>query len=118
MSTAVMIADDVTGFSGPATLYKVDPPMKGTDHLVLFYQPPLYGQQGQLNVVLATDTGAVYGSDVRPQQGTYVTAEPNHHLALQLAGSYMIVDPEPEVDENEIVVQQLPAPIGEVGVDG
>lgn len=118
MPTAVEIADNVTGFSGPGTLYKIDPPIKGTEHLVVFYQPPMFGQQGRLNVVLATDSGTVFGGDVRPQQGSYVTDEPNHYLALQLAGGYVIVDHEPGVDENEIVVQQLPAPIGEVGVDG
>lgn len=111
MPTAVLVADDVPGFPGPASLYRIDPPLKGTDHLILFYQPPLFGQQGQLNVILATESGAVFGSDVRPQQGSYVTNEPNHYLALQLAGAYMIGDPEPEVDEADIVVQQPPEPI-------
>jgi len=116
MATATVVAEGVPGFPTPATLYRIDPPLKGTDHLLVFYQPPLFGMQGRLNVVLATESGAVFGSDVRPQDGSYVTGEPNHYLALQLAGGYLIVDePEPEVDENEIMVQELPAPIPDPG---
>jgi len=92
-------------------LYKIDPPIKGTDHLIVYYQPPLFGQQGQVCVILATEHGAVFGDDVRPQQGTYVTNEPNHYLALQIAGGYLIQDPEPEPAEDEILVQQPPDPI-------
>ena len=110
MSTAVLVADNITGFPGVASLYRIDPPMKGTDHVVLFYQPPLFHQQGQLNVVLATDTGAVFGNDVRPQQGSYVTSEPNHSLALMIAGGYLIVESEPETPV-DIIVQEPPAPI-------
>jgi hypothetical protein len=36
----------------------------------------------------------VYGWRLDPIQGTYTTDEPNHHLALQLAGGYRIVEPE------------------------
>lgn len=111
MPTASVVAENVPGFAGPATLYKIDPPLKGTDHLIVYFQPPLFGQQGQVCVILATEHGAVFGNDVRPQQGTYVTNEPNHYLALQIAGGYLIQDPEPEPSEDEILVQQPPEPI-------
>ncbi|MCZ4649470.1 hypothetical protein O4106_21855 [Rhodococcus pyridinivorans] len=111
MSVASVVAENVPGYAGPATLYKIDPPIKGTDHLIVYYQPPLFGQQGQLCVILATEHGAVFGDDVRPQQGTYVTNEPNHYLALQIAGGYLIQDPAPEPTQEEILVQQPPDPI-------
>jgi len=100
MPTAVMVADNVGGFPTPATLYRIDPPMKGTDHLLLYHQPALGGQDGQLIVVLATQFGAVFGKDVRPQEGSYVTNSPNHPLALQMAGGYSLLEPEPVVDED------------------
>lgn len=96
MPTAQMVRDNVQGFAGPGTLYKVDPPMKGTEYLLLFYRPAFMGQEGQLNVILATKNGASFLRDVRPQQGSHVTREPNHHLALAMAGDYVIVDPAPE----------------------
>lgn len=96
MPTAVKVADDIGGFAGPGTLYRVEPPLNGTEHVVLYHQPPAFGQHGQLCVILATKNGAVFGRDVRPQPGTYVTDEPNHHLALQLAGGYTIVEAPPE----------------------
>jgi len=104
MNTAVEVAENVAGFSGPATLYRVDPPIKGTDHILVFYQPPVWGQQGQLNLILANPDGTVFGSDVRPQQGSYVTNEPNHYLAFQLAGGYQIVEEVPDGDglESEV----------------
>ncbi|CCW14588.1 hypothetical protein EBESD8_51580 [Rhodococcus aetherivorans] len=103
MPTAVLVDDGVGGFAGPASLYRIDPPIKGTDHVLVYYRPPMMGQEGQLTVVLATPGGAVFGQDVRPQQGTHVTREPNHHLALQLAGGYQIVDAEPVPAEGAAV---------------
>lgn len=94
MPTAVMVADNVGGLPGPATLYRIDPPLKGTDHVLLYFQPPMYGQEGQLVVVLATQYGAVFGADVRPQPGSHVTSTPNHPLALQLAGGYSLIEEE------------------------
>lgn len=96
MPTAVLVEDGIGGFAGPASLYRIDPPLKGTDHVLVYFRPPIAGQEGQLTVVLATAGGAVFGQDVRPQAGTHVTREPNHHLALQLAGGYTIVEAEPE----------------------
>lgn len=92
MPTARIVADGLAGFAGPATLYRIDPPIQGTDHVVVYHRPRVYGQAGQMTVVLATAGGAVYGREVRPQPGTYTTDEPNHHLALQLAGGYQIVE--------------------------
>ena len=109
MPTASVVAEDLPGFAGPATLYKIDPPMKGTDHLIVYFQPPMFGQLGKVCVILGTEHGSVFGDDVRPQQGTYVTNEPNHHLALMIAGGYLIGDPEPEPEE--IIVQEPPAAI-------
>lgn len=103
MATARMVRDNVNGFSGPATLYQIDPPMKGTEYLLLFYRPEFMGQEGQLNVILATKNGASFTRDVRPQPGSHVTRDPNHALALALAGDYVIVTPEPEIVDAELV---------------
>lgn len=92
MATAQIVVDGLAGFVGPATLYKIDPPLQGTDHVVVYHRPPMWGQPGQMTVVLATDGGVGYGGRVDPIPGTYVTNEPNHHLALQLAGGYTIVE--------------------------
>lgn len=94
MATARLVRDNINGFSGPATLYQIDPPMKGTDHLLLFYRPEFMGQEGQLNVILATKNGASFTRDVRPQPGSHVTRQPNHSLALAMAGDYVILPPE------------------------
>ncbi|MGX6513245.1 hypothetical protein [Rhodococcus sp. SJ-2] len=107
MPTAVMVADNVGGFPGPATLYRIDPPLKGTDHLMLFYQSPMFGQDGQLVVLLATQYGAVFGADVRPQPGTHVTSDPNHPLALQLAGGYSLLEEEVVPDAEQVESSQL-----------
>lgn len=114
MPIASVVAENVSGFAGPATLYKIDPPLKGTDHLIVYFQPPMWGQLGKVCVILGTEQGAVFGVDVRPQQGTYVTNEPNHHLALQIAGGYLIVESMPEVPD-DILVQEPPPPIPEPG---
>lgn len=97
MPTAVKVAENVGGFAGPGTLYRVDPPLNGTEFVLLYHQPSAFGQHGQLCVILATKNGASFTRDVRPRPGTYVTDEPNHALSLQLAGGYQIVEPEPFV---------------------
>lgn len=97
MPTAKIIADGIAGFAGPATLYQIDPPIQGTDHIIVYHRPRIYGQAGQMTVVLSTPVGGVYGREVRAQPGTYTTDEPNHHLALQLAGGYSIVEPEVQI---------------------
>lgn len=94
MNTAVTVADGIGGYPGPATLYRIDPPMQGTDHLIICHMKAVYGQAGQLAVLLATEDGATYRGDVRPQVGSYTTDEPNHHLALQLAGGYVLIESE------------------------
>ncbi|WP_039583462.1 hypothetical protein [Rhodococcus sp. Chr-9] len=95
MSTAEIVADGLASPGGfEATLYRVDPPIQGTDHLLVWHQPRMFGQPGQMKVVLATPGGAGYGKRMDAIAGTYVTDEPNHHLALQLAGGYQIVTPE------------------------
>lgn len=91
MGTAVKVMEDVGGFIAPATLYLVDPPIKGTDHLVVYYQPPISGQEGRVCVLLATANGADFTRSRDPQRGTYVTNDPDFALALQIAG-YEIVE--------------------------
>jgi hypothetical protein len=96
MATAEMVVDGLPGFAGLATLYRIDPPIQGTDHLIVYHRPRIAGQPGQMTVVLGTAGGVVHGREVRPQPGTYTTDEPNHALALQLAGGYTIAEPERE----------------------
>lgn len=92
MATATKIRDDVGGFAGPGTLYELSPPWQGADHVVLYYQPPMFGMSGQLCVILATPNGASVLPDVRPQPGTYVTDKPDHALALRIAGYELVED--------------------------
>lgn len=90
MATAEIVVDGLPGFAGLATLYRIDPPTQGADHLIVYHQPRIAGQAGQMVVVLGTEGGVCRTADVRPQPGTYTTDEPNHALALQLAGGYTI----------------------------
>lgn len=94
MATAEIVMDGLPSPGGfEATLYRIDPPMQGTDHLLVFHQPSMFGQPGQMKVVLATEGGVGYGGRMDlAVQGSYTTNEPNHHLALQLAGGYRIVE--------------------------
>ena len=92
MATAEIVVDGLEGFAGPATLYRIDPPIKGTDHLIVYHRPRMFGQPGQMTVILATEGGVGYDRRVEPVAGTYLTDEPNHALALQLAGGYRIVE--------------------------
>ncbi|QIX48951.1 MULTISPECIES: hypothetical protein [Rhodococcus] len=89
MGTATQVATEVGGFAAPATLYRIDPPMAGADHLLIYTQPSIAGQAAQLVVLLATETGAVVGREVRPQPGSHVSGNPSDETALQLAG-YML----------------------------
>lgn len=95
MGTARVVVDGLEGFAAPATLYQIDPPMLGTDHLILYHRPKMHLQVGQMTVILGTEGGGSYSSAVIAVQGTYLTDEPNHALALQLAGGYSIVREEP-----------------------
>ena len=92
MATAEMVVDGLPGFAGLATLYRIDPPISGADHLIVYHRPKIAGQVGQMTVVLGTSAGVAKGVDIRPQPGTYTTDEPNHALALQLAGGYLITE--------------------------
>ncbi|MGU3587186.1 hypothetical protein ACLBYD_29055 [Rhodococcus sp. C26F] len=86
MGTATKIASDVGGFAAPATLYQIDPPMAGADHLLIYTQPRIASNAAQVVVLLANEHGAVVGREVRPQSGSYVSADPSDAMALQLAG--------------------------------
>ena len=90
MGTAVKVRENIAGFSGPGTLYRVEPAWQGVDHVLLYYRPPMLGQGGQLVVILATPNGASALPDVRPQPGTYVTDKPDHALALRIAGYELV----------------------------
>ncbi|WP_094980358.1 hypothetical protein [Rhodococcus pyridinivorans] len=94
MPTALQVADGLGGWAGPATLYRVDPPLEGKDHLLLFHQPPMYGQVGQMVVLLADEDAQV--KDSRPTHGTHATNDPNHPFTLQMAGGYRLIQ---SVDE-------------------
>lgn len=115
MGTAVKVRDGVAGFAGPGTLYRLAPSWKGTEHVLLYYRPPMHGQGGQLSVILATPNGASLLPDVRPQPGSYVTDQPDHALALRIAGGYEIVEaapqpeagPEPSFDPGEHTVADV-----------
>ncbi len=94
MPTALQVADGLGGWAGPATLYRVDPPIKGCDHLLLFHQESMYGQIGKMVVLLADENAQV--KDTRPTAGSHETDEPNHPFTLQMAGGYRLVQ---SVDE-------------------
>lgn len=120
MPTAEIVADGLDGFVAPATLYRIDPPIQGTDHVLVYHRPPMFGQPGQMTVVLSTPGGVGYGRRMDPVDGTYTTNEPNHHLALQLAGGYRIVDSEPAselYDPGAHTVAEVLAYLAEVDPD-
>ncbi|MCD2116812.1 MULTISPECIES: hypothetical protein [Rhodococcus] len=94
MPTALQVADGLGGWAGPATLYRVDPPINGCDHLLLFHQKSMYGQSGQMVVMLADENAQV--KDARPTFGSHATDDPNHPFTLQMAGGYRLVQ---SVDE-------------------
>lgn len=94
MPTALQVADGLGGWAGPATLYRVDPPINGCDHLLLFHQKSMYGQSGQMVVMLADENAQV--KDTRPTFGSHATDDPNHPFTLQMAGGYRLVQ---SVDE-------------------
>ncbi|MFZ2528428.1 MAG: hypothetical protein WAX14_12345 [Rhodococcus sp. (in: high G+C Gram-positive bacteria)] len=95
MPTAQIVADGLPSPGGyEATLYRIDPPMQGTDHLLVYHRPRMFGQPGRMSVVLATEGGVGHRGRMDAVQGTYTTDEPNHILALQLAGGYRIVEGE------------------------
>lgn len=93
MGTAVKVRDEVCGFAGPATLYQIDPPLNGTEHLIVYYQEPMreYGQSiGQLCVLLATPNGATFTPTMEPQEGSRYTNSPDHQRALGDAGYELV----------------------------
>lgn len=90
--TAEKVRDGVGGFAGPATLYRIDPPLNGAEHLIVYYQDPMYGQNiGQISVLLATANGAIFTPTMEPQEGTRYTNNPNPARALEDAG-YALVE--------------------------
>ncbi|MEE2058987.1 hypothetical protein [Rhodococcus artemisiae] len=92
MPTAEIVAEIPDVYAGPATLYRVDPPVDGSNHLIVYHQPPMYGQKGKVCVLVSDEYGVA--SDMRQRDGSYTTDEPNHHLALQLAGGYVLIESE------------------------
>ena len=103
MATAEIVLDGLPSPGGyEATLYRIAPPLKGTDHLLVYHRPPMWGQPGQMSVILATSGGVgLNGRMDQAPSGSFTTNTPDHILALQLAGGYRIVAPEP-VPEREL----------------
>lgn len=113
MATATKLRDDIGGFPTPGTLYRIDPPIAGADHLVLFHAPSFTTTQtGKLVVLRATPNGASFTRSVDPIDGSIFTSNPDgmHQQALALTGEslgvgpYLIVDPpvdEPEPEEGQ-----------------
>ncbi|MBM4567803.1 hypothetical protein GS441_21025 [Rhodococcus hoagii] len=64
-----MVVDGLPGFAGLATLYRIDPPIKGADHLIVYHRPRVAGQPGQMTVALGTEDGVSLSADIRPQPG-------------------------------------------------
>lgn len=107
LGTATKVRDEVGGFAGPATLYKVDPPLNGTEHLIVYYQQPMYGQRiGQISVLLATANGAIFTPTMEPQEGTRYTNLPDHARALDDAG-YKLVEEESVPSGEQVESSQL-----------
>lgn len=97
MATAEIVMDGLPSPGGyEATLYRIDPPIKGTDHLLVYHRPPMWGQPGHMSVILATPGGVgLNGRMDQAPSGSFTTNTPDHILALQLAGGYHIVEPSP-----------------------
>ncbi|CAM3954196.1 hypothetical protein NONI108955_01320 [Nocardia ninae] len=76
MAYAVLHADDLGGYIGPARCYRLDPPVRlgGTDHeyVTVWVQPGLPHQQAEVGVVAATSTGACATWSMLRQPGSFV----------------------------------------------
>lgn len=98
MATAEIVMEGLPSPGGyEATLYRIDPPIEGTDHLLVYHRPPIAGQPGHMSVILATPGGVgMNGHMGQAPSGSFTTNAPDHILALQLAGGYRIVESSPE----------------------
>lgn len=91
LGTAQKVREGVGGFAGPATLYKLDMPLNGTEYLIVYWQRPMHGQSiGQICVLLATANGAIFTPTMQPQEGTRYTNSPDHARALADAGYELV----------------------------
>lgn len=108
---ATPLGEDIGGFVGVANLYRLDPPMNGESHVVVWVQPglsasipePNAGGAVQVNlsppeavIVAAHMEGAAKVMNRLP--GSYVAAEVSHAGALFLAG-YEVGPPDPPEPE-------------------
>ena len=92
MGTARRVVEGLPGIA-PTTLYRIDPPLEGADHLLVYHRPRVAGQRGQMTVILATEGGVAVRGRMDPAPGTYITDTPDHVEALRQAGKAATGDP-------------------------
>lgn len=106
MATATFHADKVNTHSGPAKVWRLDPPVRidGHDHefVCIWIDRGSKHQSPEVIAVPSTESGAAVGRSVQRRAGSFVLhTDPDspdyvtgaHWLALQLLGGYTIAVP-------------------------
>lgn len=107
MATATFHADKVRTHSGPAKVWRLDPPARidGQEHefVCIWIDSGGKHQSPEVVTVAATESGAAIGGSIRRRAGSFtLQGDPDspeyvdgcHWLALQLLGGYEIATPE------------------------
>ncbi|MDV2474187.1 hypothetical protein F8M49_00060 [Rhodococcus zopfii] len=76
-----------------ATLYRLDPPLDGVDHVVVWVSAPQPHLPSKAAIVAV---GGVASHSLKPIVEYAHPAGPNHAGALWLLGGYEIAEPEPQ----------------------
>lgn len=103
---ATPLAQNLGGYAGEARLYRLDPPLQGEEHVIVWVQT--FGVP-EACVVIAHPSGAAKTMNRMP--GSYVHPQPSHAGALFLAG-YEIGPQDPEPVQ-EPPAEQEPEPPAE-----
>ena len=105
MPTATLIGRDDISFAGPANHYQLDPPLNGFHFVTVFIEPGYASVAPRVAVVpRRVDETPVMNA---PLPGSFslqheVTIDEAAWWALQTAGGYDIVTPEPVADPEPV----------------
>lgn len=92
MPSATIVEAGIGGWpTGDATLYRLDPPLEGHAHVVVYVSPAQPHLPARAVAIPATERGAAAVPSMKPVVAYSHPAGPNHAGALWLAGGYDIV---------------------------
>ena len=106
MATATLIERDNITFAGPANHYRLDPPLRGFEHVTVFIEPA-YGGAGPRVVISPKRMDSEPMLNV-PLPGSVslhhdATIDEAAWFALLAAGGYdIVIPPEPEPDPEPV----------------